>query len=141
MAARIVAVDDLAQGAIENHERITHLHMKDRKKDLGPSMPWGQGDTPIKEVLTLLKESHYPIPAKDFAETLGAQPSLSIPFEPHLFGSAANNAQMLMQASPKSAVSEGIRLLAEILTGRKAQPDTNKSVLPFMSFMKGRKQA
>jgi len=47
----------------ENHERITHLHMKDRKKDLGPSMPWGQGDTPIKEVLTLLKESHYPIPA------------------------------------------------------------------------------
>jgi sugar phosphate isomerase/epimerase len=47
----------------ENHDRITHLHMKDRKKDLGPSMPWGQGDTPIKEVLTLLKESHYPIPA------------------------------------------------------------------------------
>jgi sugar phosphate isomerase/epimerase len=47
----------------QNHERITHLHMKDRKKDLGPSMPWGQGDTPIKPVLTLLKESHYPIPA------------------------------------------------------------------------------
>jgi sugar phosphate isomerase/epimerase len=47
----------------QNHERITHLHMKDRKKDLGPSMPWGQGDTPIKPVLTVLKESHYPIPA------------------------------------------------------------------------------
>jgi sugar phosphate isomerase/epimerase len=47
----------------QNHERITHLHVKDRKKNLGPSMPWGQGDTPIKEVLTLLKSSHYPIPA------------------------------------------------------------------------------
>jgi sugar phosphate isomerase/epimerase len=47
----------------QNHDRITHLHMKDRKKDLGPSVPWGQGDTPIKEVLTLLKTSRYPIPA------------------------------------------------------------------------------
>jgi sugar phosphate isomerase/epimerase len=47
----------------QNHDRITHLHMKDRKKDLGPSMPWGQGDTPIKPVLSLLKQSHYPIPA------------------------------------------------------------------------------
>jgi hypothetical protein len=48
---------------------------------------------------------------------------------------------MLMQISPKSAVSDGIQQLAEILTGRKAQADTRKSVLPFMSFMTGRKQA
>jgi sugar phosphate isomerase/epimerase len=47
----------------QNHERITHLHVKDRKKDLGPSMPWGQGDTPIKGVLTLLHQERYPIPA------------------------------------------------------------------------------
>lgn len=47
----------------QNHDRITHLHMKDRKKDLGPSVPWGEGDTPVKEVLTLLKTSQYPIPA------------------------------------------------------------------------------
>ncbi|HEY6467617.1 MAG TPA: TIM barrel protein [Candidatus Acidoferrales bacterium] len=47
----------------QNHGRITHLHMKDRKKDLGPSVPWGEGDTPIKQVLTLLKTSRYPIPA------------------------------------------------------------------------------
>jgi sugar phosphate isomerase/epimerase len=46
----------------QNHERITHLHMKDRKKDLGPSMPWGQGDTPIKPVLALLHDKKYPIP-------------------------------------------------------------------------------
>lgn len=47
----------------QNHDRITHLHMKDRKKDLGPSVPWGEGDTPVKEVLTLLKTNRYPIPA------------------------------------------------------------------------------
>jgi sugar phosphate isomerase/epimerase len=47
----------------QNHARITHIHVKDRKKNLGPSVAWGEGDTPIKEVLTLLKESHYPIPA------------------------------------------------------------------------------
>lgn len=47
----------------QNHDRITHLHMKDRKKNLGPSVPWGEGDTPVKEVLTLLKTKRYPIPA------------------------------------------------------------------------------
>jgi hypothetical protein len=26
-------------------------------------MPWGEGDTPIKPVLLLLKEKKYPIPA------------------------------------------------------------------------------
>ena len=47
----------------EHHERITHLHMKDRKKNDGPNMPWGEGDTPIKQVLLLLKEKKYPLPA------------------------------------------------------------------------------
>jgi sugar phosphate isomerase/epimerase len=37
--------------------------MKDRKKDEGPNMPWGQGDTPIKEVLQLLKKEKYGFPA------------------------------------------------------------------------------
>jgi sugar phosphate isomerase/epimerase len=39
------------------HDRITNLHVKDRKKDHGPNMPFGQGDTPIKEVLQLMKSS------------------------------------------------------------------------------------
>jgi len=47
----------------ENHAKITHLHMKDRKKNNGSNEPFGQGDTPIKPVLTLLKDKHYPIPA------------------------------------------------------------------------------
>ncbi|HLK65422.1 MAG TPA: sugar phosphate isomerase/epimerase [Bryobacteraceae bacterium] len=47
----------------QHHDKITNLHLKDRKKDHGPNTPWGQGDTPIKAVLQLLKENHYPFPA------------------------------------------------------------------------------
>jgi sugar phosphate isomerase/epimerase len=47
----------------QHHDRITNLHLKDRKKSDGPNMPWGEGDTPIKEVLNLLKTKKYDIPA------------------------------------------------------------------------------
>ncbi len=49
----------------ENHEHITHLHVKDKKKNDGPNMPWGQGDTPYREVLLLLKNKKYDIAAID----------------------------------------------------------------------------
>jgi sugar phosphate isomerase/epimerase len=45
----------------KNHAHITHLHIKDRKKNDGANMPWGEGDTPIKQVLLLLKEKKYPL--------------------------------------------------------------------------------
>jgi sugar phosphate isomerase/epimerase len=47
----------------EHHADITNLHIKDRKKHQGDNTPWGQGDTPIKEVLQLLKKERWPIPA------------------------------------------------------------------------------
>ena len=56
----------------KNHDRITHLHIKDRKKNDGPNMPWGEGDTPIKPVLLLLKEKRYPLPALVEYEYRGA---------------------------------------------------------------------
>jgi len=46
----------------KHHARITNLHLKDRKKNHGPGVPWGTGDTPIKEVLQLIKKNKYPIP-------------------------------------------------------------------------------
>ena len=45
------------------HERIVTLHIKDRKKGQGPNMPWGQGDTPVREVLQVLKKTQWKIPA------------------------------------------------------------------------------
>ena len=57
----------------ENHTRITHVHLKDRKANNGPGMPWGQGDTPLKEILLMMRaekyrfqatvELEYPVPA------------------------------------------------------------------------------
>lgn len=47
----------------QHHDRIVSLHIKDRKKDQGPNMPFGEGNTPIKEVLQLLKAKKYKIPA------------------------------------------------------------------------------
>jgi sugar phosphate isomerase/epimerase len=47
----------------QNHARITNLHLKDRKKADGPNTVWGEGDTPIKPVLQLLKTKKYNIPA------------------------------------------------------------------------------
>jgi hypothetical protein len=38
------------------------LHLKDTKKDHGPNTLWGQGDTPIKDVMLLLKKEKYPFP-------------------------------------------------------------------------------
>ena len=47
------------------HDRITSMHIKDRNNKINgeKNRPWGEGDTPIKEVLTLLKNKKYKIPA------------------------------------------------------------------------------
>jgi sugar phosphate isomerase/epimerase len=47
------------------HDRITHLHLKDRRtrENGGEQMVWGEGDTPIGEVLRLLQREGYPITA------------------------------------------------------------------------------
>jgi sugar phosphate isomerase/epimerase len=47
----------------KHHDRILTLHFKDRKKNQGENVPFGEGDTPIKAVLQVLKTKHYPIPA------------------------------------------------------------------------------
>jgi sugar phosphate isomerase/epimerase len=47
----------------EHHDRITNLHIKDRKKNQGDNVAWGTGDTPIRDVLQLLKKEGWPIRA------------------------------------------------------------------------------
>jgi sugar phosphate isomerase/epimerase len=56
----------------EHHASITNLHLKDRKKDQGENVPWGEGDTPIKAVLQLLRTKKYDIPANIEYEYRGA---------------------------------------------------------------------
>jgi sugar phosphate isomerase/epimerase len=61
-----------------NHARITNLHIKDRKNDHGENTPWGEGDTPIKEVLHLLKVKKYDIPADIEFEYRGADATAEV---------------------------------------------------------------
>jgi sugar phosphate isomerase/epimerase len=54
------------------HDRVTHIHVKDRKMHNGPPVPFGEGDVPIRQVLQLMQkekwtfqatiEFEYPIP-------------------------------------------------------------------------------
>jgi sugar phosphate isomerase/epimerase len=46
----------------EKHDRILALHIKDRKKNHGDNVPWGEGDTPIKPVLQLVRSKKWKIP-------------------------------------------------------------------------------
>jgi sugar phosphate isomerase/epimerase len=46
-----------------HHDRITHIHVKDRKLNNGPNVPFGEGDTPIREVLQLIRDRKWNIQA------------------------------------------------------------------------------
>jgi sugar phosphate isomerase/epimerase len=47
------------------HDRIYSMHIKDRKSKAngGENMPWGEGDTPVAQVLQLMKKNKYKFPA------------------------------------------------------------------------------
>lgn len=47
----------------KHHARITHVHIKDRRRGNGPNRPFGEGDTPIVEVLRLIRDRKWPIQA------------------------------------------------------------------------------
>ncbi|SDL84692.1 AAA family ATPase [Maricaulis salignorans] len=69
------------------------------------------------------------IPVKDFADALGTPPALVLPFEPQLFGKAANNGQMIHELDPKSKAADGFAHLAGLVTGRTAGPMRKRSIV------------
>lgn len=47
----------------KHHARITSLHIKDRKVNDGPNMPFGQGDTPVALILRYMQRHKLTFPA------------------------------------------------------------------------------
>ena len=69
------------------------------------------------------------IKAADFAKALDDEPIASIPFEPQLFGAAANNGQMIAEISSSHRTADVIRQLAQKLTGRAETKKQRSSLL------------
>lgn len=59
------ANEDVLAALERFHERISHIHLKDRKTGTngGANVPWGEGDTPIGEALRLIRDRGWQIPA------------------------------------------------------------------------------
>ncbi len=123
----IVAAPDLA--SLRNTKNMVELLRQSRPND-----------TPPRLVLNMVGVPKRPeIPVKDFAETIGIEPSLVLPFEPALFGQAGNNGQMINEMAPKSASATHVRRLAELVTGR--VPHAQQKASPFLALFSGKKRA
>lgn len=123
----IVAVPDLA--SLRNAKNLADLARQNRPNDTPPRLVLNQ--------VGVVKRPE--IPAKDFGEAVGVAPNLILPFDPNLFGTAANNGQMLAEVRANARAAEGVQYLAELVTGRSPSVETKKRGVPLLSLFSGRK--
>jgi sugar phosphate isomerase/epimerase len=45
------------------HDKVTHIHVKDRKMNGGPAVAFGEGDVPLHEVFKLMSKEKWPFQA------------------------------------------------------------------------------
>ena len=102
----VVASPDLAN--LRNAKNMVDLLRVARPNDHRPYYCLNQVGVPKRPEIT---------PA-DFAKALEDQPLAVIPFDPQLFGTAANNGQMIAEVSSGHKTAEMLRQLAQVLTGR-----------------------
>ena len=102
----IVATPDLA--SLRNAKNMIDLIKQGRPNDAPPRLVLNQVGVPGRPE----------IPTKDFGAALGVHPSLVIPFDAKVFGSAANNGQMIVEAGAKTKAAEAFQTLAQIVSQR-----------------------
>jgi pilus assembly protein CpaE len=124
----VVATPDLA--SLRNAKNMIELLRHSRPNDAPPRLVLNQAAIPKRPE----------IPAKDFAETMGVEPTAVLAFDAAIFGQAGNNGQMVLEIAPKAPASDALRRLARILTGRDAAV-AEKPANSILSFLKSRKQA
>ena len=122
----VVAAPDLAN--LRNAKNMVDLLRAARPNDRRPYYCLNQVGIPKRPEIT---------PA-DFAKALEDDPLAIIPFEPQMFGTAANNGQMIAEVSANHKSAEMFRVLAQILTGRAEVKRSRGGLLsPLLSkFMK-----
>ena len=102
----IVAAPDLAN--LRNTKSMVDILKAGRANDRRPFYLLNQVGVPKRPEIN----------ASDFAKALEDEPVAVIGFEPQLFGTAANNGQMIAEVSAKHETAETFRQLAQVLTGR-----------------------
>jgi pilus assembly protein CpaE len=102
----VVAAPDLAN--LRNAKSIIDLLRGSRPNDRRPLYALNMVGVPKRPEIT---------PA-DFAKAIEDEPLAVIPFEPQMFGTAANNGQMISEIAANHRVAETFRALAQHLTGR-----------------------
>ncbi|MSP81445.1 MAG: hypothetical protein EXQ94_00555 [Alphaproteobacteria bacterium] len=98
-------------------------------------------DSPVKVVLNHVGAfKRTEVPVKEFQNAIGGKPSLVIAHDAILFGTAANNGQMVGEVNAKHKLVEGLREFAATLSGRGAGTTKTaakkKSKLTLSGFLK-----
>lgn len=121
----LVCAPDLAN--LRNAKTILDVLKQNRPNDSHPSL--------LLNCVGIPKRPE--IGAAEFARALDMELSGSIPFDPPLFGAAANNGQMLIEVQPKSKAVEILADVAGTVTGKAPAKPQKKSFLePLMSKLK-----
>jgi pilus assembly protein CpaE len=113
----VVAAPDLAN--LRNAKNLLDLLKAARPNDRSPSYCLNQVGVPKRPE----------IKPSDFAKALDGEPLAVIPFDPQMFGTAANNGQMIAELSASHRTAEMFRQLAQALTGRSDAKRPKSSLL------------
>ena len=122
--AVIIASPDLA--SLRNAKNIIDLMKAARPYDAAPRVVLNMAGVPKRPE----------VPQKDFSEALGIDVTACIPFDPALFGVAANNGQMIGETAAASKIAIAIDELAANLTGRKPVEQKRAPIAARIPFLK-----
>src|SRR5579871_3389655 len=123
----IVAAPDLAN--LRNTKNIFDLLKAARPNDRPPLYCLNQVGVPKRPEIN----------AAEFAKAIESEPIASIPFDPQMFGSAANNGQMIAEISANHRTTEMFLQIAQRLTGRSETKKPKGSFLsPLIEKLRGK---
>ncbi len=99
-------------------------------------------DRPARLVLNMVGVTKRPeIPPADFGKSVETAPTIAIPFDAKLFGTAANNGQMISEVEAQNKVAEHIGDLARLILGRAEARRQKKTLLEPLLARLSRKKA